>query len=194
MVNIRISTMLILAGIAILFRLSPYILYTLGVPIDPTSTTIYPWNISPILPLCIFGAACYQNRSLVFLIPLGIYFLGDLGIWLITGQADWAFYSTQPIVYLAVICVTLWGLLLRKKRTLWRIAGSGFAGAISFFVVSNLGSWFMWYPQTWEGLVECYTLAIPFFRHTLLSMVVFLPILFSKVALKQATRPHLQTT
>ncbi|MCY4095986.1 MAG: hypothetical protein OXG05_12780 [Gammaproteobacteria bacterium] len=194
MANIRISTMLILAGIALLFRLTPYVLHTLGVPIDPASSTVYPWNISPILPLCIFGAACYQARSLIYVIPLGIYFLGDLGIWLITGQADWAFYPTQPIVYLAVICVTVWGLLLRNKRSLWRIAGTGLAGAISFFIVSNLGSWFMWYPHTWEGLVECYTLAIPFFRHTMLSMVVFLPILFSKVTLKTVARPQLQTT
>ncbi|MCY4130941.1 MAG: hypothetical protein OXG15_17090 [Gammaproteobacteria bacterium] len=194
MANIRISSMLTLAGVALLFRLVPYILYTLGVPIDPSSSAIYPWNISPILPLCIFGAACYQSRSLVYVIPLAIYFLGDVGIWLITGQAEWAFYPTQPIVYLAVIFVTLWGLLLRHRRTIWRITGTGLAGAISFFIVSNLGSWFMWYPLTWEGLVECYTLAIPFFRHTLLSMVVFLPILFSKVTLKPVARSQLQTT
>ncbi|MCY3858798.1 MAG: hypothetical protein OXG25_07805 [Gammaproteobacteria bacterium] len=194
MVNIRISTILILAGVALLFRLTPYLLYIIGLPIDPASSTVYPWNISPILPLCIFGAACYQSRSLVYVIPLAIYFIGDLGIWLITGHAEWAFYPTQPIVYLAVIGVTFWGLLLRNKRSLWRIAGTGLGGAISFFVISNLGSWYVWYPHTWEGLIECYTLAIPFFRHTLLSMVVFLPILFSKVTLKQVTRPRLQTS
>ena len=186
--------MLTLAGVALLFRLTPYLFYVLGVPIDPENSTVYPWNISPILPLCIFGAACYQSRSLVYVIPLAIYFLGDLGIWLITGQADWAFYPTQPIVYLALICVTIWGLLLRSNRKLWRIAATGLGGAISFFIVSNLGSWFMWYPHTWEGLIECYTLAIPFFRHTLLSMVVFLPILFSKVTLKPSTRPQFRTT
>ena len=191
--NIRLSTVFILVWIALLFRLTPYVLFTLGVPIDPANSTFYPWNISPILPLCIFGAACYQTRSLAYVAPLVIYLLGDLGIWLITGHADWALYPTQPIVYIAVICVTLWGLLLRNKRSLWRIAGTGLAGAISFFIVSNLGSWFMWYPHNWEGLVECYTLAIPFFRHTLLSMVVFLPILFSKVTLKSVSRPQLQT-
>ena len=194
MVNIRLSTILILAGIALLFRLSPYVMYSLGVPIDPEGSTFYPWNLSPILPLCIFGAACYQSRSLVYAIPLAIYFLGDAGIWLITGQADWAFYPTQPIVYLALIGVTLWGYLLRENRTHWRIAGTGLAGAISFFILSNLGSWLMWYPHTWEGLVECYTLAIPFFRHTLLSMVVFLPILFSKVTLKPVSQPLFRAT
>jgi hypothetical protein len=28
--------------------------------------------------------------------------------------------------------------------------------------------WLIGYPKTWTGLIECYTLALPFFRNSLL--------------------------
>ncbi len=41
-------------------------------------------------------------------------------------------------------------------------------------------------PHTATGLVDCYVRAIPYFRNTLISMAVFLPLLFSRVSLTQA--------
>jgi hypothetical protein len=35
------------------------------------------------------------------------------------------------------------------------------------------------YDKTFVGLLQCYTMAIPFFRGTLLSDLVFTPVLFS---------------
>jgi hypothetical protein len=35
------------------------------------------------------------------------------------------------------------------------------------------------YPKTWAGLAECYTLAIPFFRATVVSDMVFSLAFFS---------------
>jgi len=42
-----------------------------------------------------------------------------------------------------------------------------------FFLVSNFGVWLHWYPNTWEGLITCYTLALPFYRNTLIGDLVF---------------------
>ena len=41
------------------------------------------------------------------------------------------------------------------------------------------------YPQTLAGLADCYVRAAPDFRNTLISMAVFLLLLFSRAALKQ---------
>ncbi|MFH1622448.1 MAG: DUF6580 family putative transport protein, partial [Candidatus Omnitrophota bacterium] len=42
------------------------------------------------------------------------------------------------------------------------------------FIISNFGVWVMgWYPRTLNGLITCYTLAIPFFRTTLASTLIF---------------------
>ena len=51
---------------------------------------------------------------------------------------------------------------------------------VVFFIVSNFGVWLggTMYPMTFEGLVTCYVAAIPFFRATLTSNILFSFILF----------------
>lgn len=185
----RVSTLALLVLVALAFRLAPYLAPMLGVAIDPASTA-YPWNFSPILALSLFGAACYGGRSLPYLVPFGTYLASDLGIWALTGRVDWAFYDAQGVVYISLALVVSLGFLLRRRRTWLRIAGAGFASALTFFIVSNFGVWAlgdgMHYPLTAAGLVDCYVQALPFFRNTLISMAIFLPLLFSRVALRGA--------
>ena len=124
----------------------------------------------------------------MYLVPLATYLLGDIGIWLVTGRADWALYAGQPVVYLAVALVATCGFLLRGKRSWGRLAGSGLVAALGFFIVTNLAVWAtgggLRYPMNLAGLIDCYVQAIPFFRNSLVSMAVFLPLLFSPVALR----------
>ena len=185
----RATTLALLVLVALGFRVAPYLLQALGIPFDPTSTA-YAWNFSPILPLAVFGAACYRGWGLSFLVPFGIYLAGDLGIWALTGRADWAFYGVQPVVYLSLALVVCLGFLLRRRRTWLRIAGTGLASAVAFFLVSNFGVWALgdgtYYPHNAAGLIDCYVQAIPFFRNTLISMAIFLPLLFSRLALRRA--------
>lgn len=192
MMQPRGSTLAAFVLVALAFRLAPYVLHLFGVPIDPANTD-YPWNFSPVLPLCVFGAACYATRRAAYLAPFAIYVAGDLGIWLLTGRADWAFYDAQPVLYLSVALVVTCGFFLRRRRTWYRIAATGLASAIVFFAVSNFGVWALGdgvrYPHDAAGLVDCYVQAIPFFRNTLVSMALFLPLLFSRVTLH---RPHLE--
>ena len=49
-----------------------------------------------------------------------------------------------------------------------------------FFLISNFGVWISGnlYPLTFEGLISCYAAAIPFFRSTLASNLLFSYILF----------------
>ena len=183
----RRSLIVLLFALSVAVRLVPYALARLGEPIDPESTA-YPWNFSPILPICLFGGAVYARREWVFAIPLAVYLLGDVGIWMLTGRPDWAFYADQPVVYLSVAMVAAAGFALRRERTWPRVAAVGLGSSIGFFLVTNFGVWAFGggavYPHTLAGLGECYVLAIPFLRNTLVSMAVFLPILFSRVGLK----------
>jgi hypothetical protein len=59
------------------------------------------------------------------------------------------------------------------KNTISRISGA-LVGACIFFVVTNFGVWVIGsYGYTLNGLLICYTLAIPFFAYSLISTVVF---------------------
>ena len=53
--------------------------------------------------------------------------------------------------------------------------------SVLFFVVTNFAVWIMWdyYPNTLEGLIMCYTMAIPFFQNTLLGTVVYTALMVS---------------
>ena len=185
MTSIRLPVLLALIVLSVGVRLAPYAFGAHHV--DPGSMA-YPWNFSPILALSLFGGALYASRRLVYLVPLATYLLGDVGIWLVTGRADWALYGGQPLVYLSVALVATCGFLMRGHRSWGRLAGSGTLAAVGFFVVTNFAVWAfgggLRYPLNMAGMIDCYVQATPFFRNSLISMAVFLPLLFSPVTLR----------
>lgn len=181
----RLTVLFGVLGLVILCRVLPYLLQSLGISFDVESST-YPWNFSPALPVAIFGAAYYTRKANAVVLPLGIFLLSDLMIWLITGNLAWAFYGAQPFVYGSLLLVACSGFLLRENQSVLRLAIVGFTGATTFFFVSNFGVWISgsYYPHSFAGLIDCYFQAIPFYRNSLISMVVFLPILFSKIGIQ----------
>jgi len=71
--------------------------------------------------------------------------------------------------------IVLIGLISRNfvKNIGSRILGS-LLGACIFFVVTNFGVWSLGsYGYHLNGLLECYTLAIPFFAYSLISTLLF---------------------
>ncbi len=71
--------------------------------------------------------------------------------------------------------VLIIGLISRyfSKNINIRIIGSLF-GAFIFFLITNFGVWISgMYSYTLKGLIECYTLAIPFFTYSLISTILF---------------------
>ena len=59
------------------------------------------------------------------------------------------------------------------KTLLNRIGGS-LLGACLFFIITNFGVWSLGsYGYSFNGLIACYTLAIPFFAYSLTSTFIF---------------------
>ena len=54
------------------------------------------------------------------------------------------------------------------------------AGSISFYLITNFAEWAFYdlYPHTAAGLIEGYVAAIPFFRNTLASDLLFSVLIF----------------
>ncbi len=182
-----------LFGYMLLMRLMPYLLKSLGVSIDPT-TMSYPWNFSPALAICLFGGAFFPSRLAAVVWPLLTFFVGDLGIWLLSGHRDWAFHSGTLVVYVSVAACTALGMLLRNRVSFTRTVGVGFASCTLFYLVTNFAVWaFMsTYPHTWHGLLECYVAAIPFYRNSLAGTAFYGAILFSPLGIRLFA-PQVQT-
>lgn len=127
----------------------------------------HPPNFTPLLAV-IFFSAVYLKGSQPFYIPLLALFLSDLIIGL---------YS--PLLMAAVYGSFLIGSLIGqqiKKNFAWLNLIIGLLGAgLIFYLLTNFAVWAItpWYPKTIAGLINCYYLALPFYRNALLGDIFY---------------------
>lgn len=176
---------------ALVCRLLPYILFNLGMSIDP-ATTWYPWNFAPLMAFSLFGGAVVADRRNAFLFPMGVMFLSDLGIWALTGQFEFAFPASQPLVYACFAVAAGLGVLLQPRRQIVTALPMAIVAETVFFLVTNYAVWHFSdgaiYPPTPAGLVSCYAMGLPFFGRSLISTSLYTAALFSPVGLALADR------
>lgn len=149
------------------------------------------WNLSPLLPLAIFCGVYLKQKIWIAIVPLAAMLAGDIVIGFSSGHWEWAFYDQQWGVYLAFGCVIAVGILFHKysQKPWLAMCMTGAVGGALFFLISNFVVWkfgdpaIFAYSRDFSGLLDCYLKALPFYRGTLFSMAVFLPVLFSQVGL-----------
>ena len=96
----------------------------------------------------------------------------------LSGRQVWR----APLAFAA--CLLLGSGFLARRRSALRLGGAVLTSSVAFFVLSNFGMWASgYYPRTLAGLVECYVAALPFFRNTLTSDVLYSAVLFGGYAL-----------
>ena len=97
-------------------------------------------------------------------------------------------------VYFSFALMGVIGLYVRRHKNFARVVGGALLGSILFFLITN---WAVWafgamYPLTLTGLLESYTMAIPFFRNSLLGDLFYVGILVGsmEVLLAWAKKRH----
>lgn len=146
----------------------------------------HPWNFTPIGAMALFSGAILKDRRLAFAFPLVALFAGDLFVGLYN-------YKLMLVVYASFLISVAIGFWLRQHRTVGRIAGGTLAGAVQFFLVTNLAVWAtsLSYQHNFPGLVTCYLAGIPFFWNTLAGDAVYAVLLFGGFALAERLFPIL---
>ena len=119
----------------------------------------HPPNFSPVTAIALFSGLNFKNKKFAFLIPILILFISDLfiGISLI-----------NLFVYSGFLLIVQLGSKISSIRFLNIILAS-----LIFFIISNFGVWIIGYPKTIDGLILCYTMAIPFFGYSLAGDLFF---------------------
>jgi hypothetical protein len=126
-------------------------------------------NFTPIMAVALFSGAMFSNRKLALLVPFLALFISDLFIGL---------HSTMIAVYVSFAAIVFLGMKM-KAVSFKNVLGNSILGAVIFFFVTNFGVWLAgWYGHTLAGLATCFELAIPFFRNTLASSVLYSGLLF----------------
>jgi len=150
------------------------------------------FNFTPVAAsLLFFGARMPRRQAWI---PVTMFIAADV---LISRFVYGYPVSASDIVtwgwYAAIV---LFGSLLASNASPLRVISASLAASLSFYAVSNFAVWAVWnmYPKTLAGLAECYTMAIPFFRNTMASDLLFAGAFFGLAAVlpqlsRKAQRP-----
>ena len=112
--------------------------------------------------------------ALSFYIPVlfGIKFLPILLLSFIVTDVFIGFHGVVLFTWGTVILIGLMSKFF-VSSIIKRISGA-LLGACLFYFITNFGVWSLGsYGYTFEGLILCYTLAIPFFTYSLISTFLF---------------------
>jgi hypothetical protein len=119
-------------------------------------------NMAPIAAMALFGGV-YLDKKYALFLPIVVMLLSDMFL---------GFHNTMPFVYGSFLLTGLIGINLKKHNNFKSIVGGALLSSILFFVITNFGVWMMnmgnMYPKTMVGLAQCFVMAIPFFRNTIM--------------------------
>lgn len=125
------------------------------------------WNFTPIVAVALF-AGVYLGRRYMILLPLLAMIVGDFFL---------GFYDARLMlsVYGSFALVGVFSYFIRKQKNVTTIMIASMSASTLFFLITNFVAWKItpWYSSDISGLMQSYTLAIPFFRSMLIGDLVF---------------------
>lgn len=135
----------------------------------------HPPNFAPIGAIALFGGV-YLSKKYAMAITILAMIISDLII---------GIHSTIGFVYASFLISVFIGIWIGKKKSFPRFFLGTLVSSILFFAVTNFGVWVATplYPKTFDGLILCFTMAIPFFRNTILSDFFYLSLFVSSYEL-----------
>jgi hypothetical protein len=146
------------------------------------SRVIQPYpNFTAIGALAVISAMVAPRAVYAFLLTWGALLLGDV---LLSQFRDSTGWSPAISSYLGWGLVVGLGLVVRSRPAFWKTALASLLGGLAFFVFSNGAVWLKSamsggaYSADLAGLLECYTLAIPFYRTMLMGDFIYVPLFY----------------
>ena len=112
--------------------------------------------------------------ALSFYVPalLGVKFLPVLLLSFIITDFFLGFHSVAMFTWGSVMLIGL-GSKFFIKNLQTRVSGA-LLGAFIFYIITNFGVWSLGsYGYNLKGIIDCYTLAIPFFAYSIISTIIF---------------------
>jgi hypothetical protein len=131
----------------------------------------HPPNFTPVLAMAVFMPYLTRDIYSAMLVPLSAMFVSDLYLGL---------HSSMFWVYTSILLgTTLSHYTMSMKKTYVHLGSNALLSATIFFMITNFAVWMSgtMYPPTLDGLILCYTMAIPFFGNTLAGTLFYVSLL-----------------
>jgi len=139
-------------------------------------------NFSPVGTMALFGGAYFTKKHWAFIIPM-------VSLWLSNLVLNNVFYTQwyptfslgfETTVFVSFALVVGIGIVFLNKVNVINLLTANILGTLGFFFVSNFLVWMggTMYTKDFTGLINCFTMGLPFLKNTLLSNLVFSAIMF----------------
>ena len=139
----------------------------------------HPPNFTPMAAIALFAGFIFIKRYMAVVAVISTMLLCD---YFAFGSlsASWFGSKSMFVVYLALLFPIVFKNFLQKKLGVLRIFGAALASSSVFFLATNFAVWAFspMYEKTFEGLVLCYTMAIPFFQNTVAGDLIWSGVIF----------------
>lgn len=139
----------------------------------------HPANVTPIGALGIFAGA-YMRNTAYLLLPVAAALFADL--------TTIGVYSVLIMffVYSGHLVSALCGrYLVRDRSLIMGLPVAVIAASVGFYLISNLGNWWVYQEHSVAGLIECYTLGLPYLARTLFGNALYGALFFGAFTLMQ---------
>ena len=131
----------------------------------------HPSNFTPVIAIAVFMPYLTRNLYSAMIVPLSVRFVSDLYL---------GFHLSMFWVYISILLgTTLSQYTMSIKKTYVHLGSNALISSVIFFVITNFAVWMSgtMYPLTLDGLLLCYTMAIPFFGNTLAGTLFYVSLL-----------------
>jgi len=145
-------------------------------------------NFAPVTATALFCGA-YMTRRQSFVALAAVLLVSDYLLLYIKPfggtsfdhfYAPWQlWHSTLPFIYASFAVSALVGWWVKSRRTSGYVVGAALFCSVQFFLISNGGVWAAgMYDRGLDGLLQSYTMALPFFRGTALGDLFYTCVFF----------------
>lgn len=158
-------------------------LYAIGLTILSVLGRLIPhWpNVTPVGGASLFAGSRVAGFW-AYLLPLAVMALTDPFVG--------GFNRLTPVIYGCFLLNVFLGRRLLRKVTAVRVGATAFLCSLQFFLISNFGIWAIaatrgshYYSADLAGLLQCYSMALPFWGRTLAGDLLYSGAIFGLYAL-----------
>lgn len=141
----------------------------------------HPMNATPLAATALL-AGMLLPRNFAVVVPLSAMIISDAII---------GFHQLIGLTWGCFALTTLITSKVQRKPSLRFVVVGSLSASVLFFVVTNLGVWLQgrMYAMTFDGLMQCYYNALPFFRNNVVGDLVYSGMLFGVYALVTQNMP-----
>ncbi|HLC39186.1 MAG TPA: DUF6580 family putative transport protein [Patescibacteria group bacterium] len=129
-------------------------------------------NFTPIAAIALFSGV-NLSRKQALIIPILTMLAADIFI-------GFASFWVTISVYGSFLIISLLGLWLKNHQKIQNMVMVSLTGSFIFFFLTNFAVWAAtpWYEKNLQGIINCYYMALPFFRNTVLGDLFYVAVIF----------------